>query len=73
MRSPASAGRWRRRGTLFIAERGVLRRIRTDNGPESRACLDWSVEQQIELLHIRRGKPIKKALVDSFNGRLREV
>ena len=58
----------------LIAERGVPRRIRTDNGPEftSRAYLAWSLERRIELVHIRPGKPIENALVESFNGRLRE-
>ncbi len=58
----------------LIAERGAPQRIRTDNGPEftSRAYLAWSLEQHIELVHIRPGKPIENALVESFNGRLRE-
>jgi putative transposase len=58
----------------LIAERGVPQRIRTDNGPEftSRVYLAWSLERRIELLHIRPGKPIENALVESFNGRLRE-
>ncbi len=58
----------------LIAERGAPRRIRTDNGPEftSRAYLDWSLERRIELVHIRPGKPIENARVESFNGRLRE-
>ena len=58
----------------LIAERGAPQRIRTDNGPEftSRAYLAWSLEQRIELVHIRPGKPIENALVESFNGRLRE-
>jgi putative transposase len=58
----------------LIAERGTPRRIRTDNGPEftSRAYLAWSLERRIELVHIRPGKPIENALVESFNGRLRD-
>jgi putative transposase len=58
----------------LIAERGAPRRIRSDNGPEftSRAYLAWSLERRIELVHIRPGKPIENALVESFNGRLRE-
>jgi putative transposase len=58
----------------IIAERGAPRRIRSDNGPEftSRAYLAWSLERRIELVHIRPGKPIENALVESFNGRLRE-
>ena len=58
----------------IIAERGTPQRIRSDNGPEftSRAYLAWSLEQRIELVHIRPGKPIENAYVESFNGRLRE-
>lgn len=58
----------------LIAERGVPQRIRSDNGPEftSRAYLAWSLDRRIELVHIRPGKPIENALVESFNGRLRE-
>lgn len=58
----------------IIAERGRPQRIRSDNGPEftSRAFLAWAMEQQIELVHIRPGKPIENAHVESFNGRLRE-
>lgn len=58
----------------IIAERGSPQRIRSDNGPEftSRAYLAWSLKQHIELVHIRPGKPIENAYIESFNGRLRE-
>jgi putative transposase len=58
----------------IIAERGVPQRIRSDNGPEftSRAYLAWSLDRRIELIHIRPGKPIENAYIESFNGRLRE-
>ena len=58
----------------IIAERGRPQRLRSDNGPEftSRAYLAWALNQQIELVHIRPGKPIENAHVESFNGRLRE-
>jgi putative transposase len=58
----------------IIAERGSPQRIRSDNGPEftSRAYLAWSLERRIDLVHIRPGKPIENAYVESFNGRLRE-
>ena len=58
----------------LIAERGSPQRIRSDNGPEftSRAYLAWSLEQRIELVHIRPGKPVENAHIESFNGRLRE-
>jgi putative transposase len=43
-------------------------------GPEftSRAYLAWAIEKMIELVHIRPGKPIENAYIESFNGRLRE-
>jgi putative transposase len=58
----------------IIAERGAPQRIRSDNGPEftSRAYLAWSLERRIDLVHIRPGKPIENAHVESFNGRFRE-
>ena len=58
----------------IIAERGVPQAIRCDNGPEltSRHFLAWSVERQIELLHIQPGRPTQNARIESFNGRLRE-
>lgn len=58
----------------IIAKRGCPERIRSDNGPEftSRAYLAWAIERQIELAHIRPGKPIENAYIESFNGRLRE-
>jgi putative transposase len=58
----------------IIAERGQPKRIRSDNGPEftSRAYLAWTVGKKIEPVHIRPGKPIENAYIESFNGRLRE-
>lgn len=58
----------------IIAERGAPRRIRSDNGPEftSRAFLAWALARQSEVVHIRPGKPIENAHIESFNGRLRE-
>jgi putative transposase len=58
----------------IIGERGLPQRIRSDNGPEftSRAYLAWSLDKRIELVHIRPGKPIENAYIESFNGRLRE-
>ncbi len=57
-----------------IAERGKPLRIRCDHGPEftSRAILAWAIEQRIELVHTRPGKPVENAYVESFNGRLRD-
>src|SRR5712691_10448314 len=58
----------------IIAQRGMARAIRCDNGPEftSRHFLAWAVERQIELIHIQPGKPTQNARVESFHGRLRE-
>ncbi len=58
----------------IIGERGLPQRIRSDNGPEftSRAYLAWSLDKRIELVHIRPGKPVENAYIESFNGRLRE-
>jgi len=58
----------------LVEERGRPMAIRCDNGPEltSRHFLAWCVEQGIELMHIRPGKPVENAQVESFHGRLRE-
>lgn len=58
-----------------IGERGKApQRIRTDNGPEftSRCFIAWCLDRRIELIHIRPGKPVENAHVESFHGRLRE-
>ncbi len=58
----------------MMEQRGCPQRIRSDNGPEftSRAYLSWAIGREIELVHIRPGKPIENAYMESFNGRLRE-
>ena len=58
----------------LVEERGKPQALRCDNGPEltSRHFLAWCIEQGIELLHIRPGKPVENAQVESFHGRLRE-
>jgi len=59
----------------IITERGSTpQRIRTDNGPEftSRCFIAWCLDRRIELVHIRPGKPVENAYVESFHGRLRE-
>jgi putative transposase len=45
-----------------------------DNGPEfpSRAFLAWTQRRGLRLQFIRPGKPVEHALVESFNGRLRD-
>lgn len=57
-----------------IERRGKLQRIRMDNGSEftSRSFMAWCIEQKIEMVHIRPGKPIENGHCESFNGRLRE-
>lgn len=58
----------------IIAERGLPRAIRCDNGPEltSRPFLAWALERKIDLIHIQPGKPTQNGYVESFNGKLRE-
>lgn len=45
-----------------------------DNGPEliSQRLEKWAKEKQIELLHIRPGKPAQNAYIESFNRIFRE-
>ena len=58
----------------IIAERGLPRAIRCDNGPEltSRHFLAWALDRKIDLIHIQPGKPTQTGYVESFNGKLRE-
>jgi putative transposase len=53
----------------IIAERGVPRAIRCDNGPEltSRHFLAWALDRKIDLVHIQPGKPTQNAYVESLN------
>lgn len=57
-----------------IAERGVPKSLRCDNGPEftSRHFLGWCEERGIALVHIQPGKPMQNGYLESFNGRLRD-
>jgi putative transposase len=50
------------------------KRIRVDNAPEfaSRALDQWAYFNQVTLDFSRPGKPTDNALVESFNGRLRD-
>ena len=56
----------------IIAERGLPRAIRCDNGPEltSRHFLAWALDRKIDLVHIQPGKPTQNAYVESFNSKL---
>jgi putative transposase len=56
------------------AARGLPQELALDNGPELAGCaLDrWAYEQGIRLRFIEPGKPIQNAVIESFNGRLRD-
>lgn len=53
---------------------GLPESIRTDNGPEftSRAFVTWCMENNIEHIFSRPGKPTDNAFIESFNGRFRD-
>ena len=55
-------------------ERGYPARIVVDNGPEFRsATLDaWAYEHGVTLEFIDPGKPIQNAVMESYNGRMRD-
>jgi putative transposase len=56
------------------AMRGAPQRIRVDNGPEfvSKVLDQWAYLHEVTLDFSRPGKPTDNALVESFNGRLRD-
>ena len=58
----------------LAAQRGYPACVVCDNGPEfvSRAVAIWAAQQHVELRHIQPGKPNQNALIESFNGRLRD-
>jgi putative transposase len=60
--------------TQLASQRGAPRVIRVDNGPEflSKALDRWAYENAVTLDFSRPGKPTDNALVESFNGRLRD-
>lgn len=66
--------------TVGRALNGVLgegpgpRSITVDHGTEfqSRALEDWAYRRGVQLDFIRPGKPVENALIESFNGRLRD-
>lgn len=55
-------------------ERGYPKRMTIDNGPEFRSqALDaWAYAHGVELVFIEAGKPAQNAVVESFNGRMRD-
>ena len=54
--------------------RSLPKAITVDHGTEftSKALDQWAWEHGVELDFIRPGKPIENALIESFNGRLRD-
>ena len=58
----------------ITAVRGAPRSIRVDNGPEfvSKALDRWAYENGVTLDFSRPGKPTDNAVIESFNGRLRD-
>lgn len=58
----------------LAGERGYPGSIRLDNGPEftGRALDEWAHRRGVKLEFIRPGKPVENAIIESFNGRLRE-
>lgn len=57
-----------------IDERGHPSEIVMDNGPEltSRRLDQWAYKRGIQLRFIEPGKPVQNAVIESFNGRLRD-
>jgi len=55
-------------------ERGYPARITVDNGPEfrSRALDAWAYQHGVTLDFIAPGKPIQNAVIESYNGRMRD-
>ncbi len=60
--------------TRLVAKRGRPTAIKVDNGSEfaGKVMDRWVYENGVELDFSRRGTPTDNALVESFNGRLRQ-
>lgn len=58
----------------LTADRGSPQEIVLDNGPEltGRAVDQWAYERGVRLNFIEPGKPVQNAVIESFNGRLRD-
>ena len=58
----------------LVAERGRPKTIVSDNGTEltSNAILSWADDRRIAWHYIAPGKPTQNAIIESFNGRLRD-
>ena len=54
--------------------RGLPEHIVVDNGPEfiGNALDEWAYMRDVKLQHIRPGKPVENAYIESFNGKLRD-
>src|SRR5262249_21712382 len=59
---------------VVALERGYPARISVDNGPEFRStALDaWAYAHGVTLDFIQPGKPIQNAVIESYNGRMRD-
>ncbi len=60
--------------SVVAAKRGAPQRIYVDNGPEfvSKDLDHWAYMNRVELHFSRPGKPTDNAMIESFNGRLRD-
>jgi len=64
--------------TYFIDQISLLygypERVRTDNGPEFTSAVfhQWAIQRNIQVEHIRPGKPMENSYIESFNGKLRD-
>lgn len=54
--------------------RQLPRQIVVDNGPEftSKAFLEWADKNHVDIHFIDKGKPTQNALIESYNGKLRD-
>lgn len=60
--------------TKLIVTHGSPKYLRSDNGPEfvSRALLEWSNKEKLEVVLIEPGKPWQNGTNESFNGKFRD-
>ena len=63
-------GAWTFKSRKRIAETGLPKQIRVDNGPEliSVSLLTYCEDNQILLCHIQPGKPQQNGFIERFNG-----
>jgi len=54
--------------------RGLPETIQVDNGPEftGRALDEWAFQNRVKLHFIEPGKPVQNAIIESFNGKMRD-